>query len=65
MTSEVEERPKLVMAGYCGHGNQWVNEYLSGNSHKKIKPFQNISTKNCYVFVVRIHLSVVGVGEGD
>ena len=27
MTSEVEERPRLVMAGYGRHRSQWVNAY--------------------------------------
>ena len=26
MTSEVEERPNLVMGSYCWHGSQWVNK---------------------------------------
>ena len=26
MTSEVEERPRVVMAGYGRHGSQWVNK---------------------------------------
>ena len=25
MTSEVEERPRLITAGYSWHGSQWVN----------------------------------------
>ena len=25
MTSEVEERPRLITAGYGGHRSQWVN----------------------------------------
>jgi len=29
MTSEVEERPRLVMAGYGRHRSQWVNSKIS------------------------------------
>ena len=28
MTSEVEERPRLVTAGYGGHSSQWVKVEL-------------------------------------
>ena len=28
MTSEVEERPRLVTAGYGRHGSQWVKSLL-------------------------------------
>ena len=29
MTSEVEERPRLVTAGYGRHGSQWVNNIVT------------------------------------
>ena len=31
MTSEVEERPRLVTAGYGRHGSQWVKDDRKGD----------------------------------
>ena len=42
MTSEVEERPRLVMAGYGWHGSQWV----------KMKAFKVTSFKLNFIRIV-------------
>ena len=47
MTSEVEERPRLVTAGYGRHGSQWVKDKLI--SPKQIVTLEKISTTRSHL----------------
>ena len=42
MTSEVEERPRLVTAGYGRHGSQWVTQLSSLQAISELMTSSNL-----------------------
>ena len=53
MTSEVEERPRLVTGGYGRHRSQWVklseNIYFIGGFMKRVTVKQRATTRVCHL----------------